>query len=348
MVIKPHTQTPLHHPKDKAKSPAPWLSVIITTYNGEKYLSHTLHSITIQKEKSIECIVIDDSSTDSTLSILQDYKSLLPITLVKVKKNGNWVTNTNYALSIARGEYACLLHQDDIWLENRLKICKELTLEFPEIIFFIHPSYFIDTSGNNLGIWRCPLPAYPNVVKPEIMTEKLLIQNFISIPAPIFKREFALKAGGLDKNLWYTADWDFWLKISSYGNILYYPEPLACFRVHPDSQTVKRSSYIEDFQDQLTQVMTRHWSQWNAPETIKKRIYKTASFSIEVNTFLAGVVHKKKMKGMRLLISLILLGPNEIFRFFQDSRIWERVVARLKANLLAHDSRKPIPNGNSK
>ncbi len=335
-----HSSPSLRSSPRKANPQTPWLSILITTFNGEKYLSHALHSIEIQKDNKIECIVVDDASTDSTLSILEKYKSRLSIKLVKAKKHGNWVANTNYALSFAQGEYACLLHQDDTWLKNRLKIYKKLILDLPKIDFFLHPSYFIDTNGKNLGIWRCPLPPYPNIIKPELMMERLLVQNFISIPAPIFKRELALKVGGLDENLWYTADWDFWLKIAPRGNAVYYPEPLTCFRVHQDSQSVKRSTYTEEFQDQLNQVLARHWLPWKASYSIKKSVYKTAHFSIRINTFLAGIIHKKKIWGINLLISLILLGPKEVYRFFRDSRIWERTTARLRANLLNHKGKK--------
>jgi glycosyltransferase involved in cell wall biosynthesis len=312
----------------------PWLSVLIPTYNGEAYLSFALDSVLIQGENDIECIVVDDGSTDSTLSILNTYQNKIPIKLIQRTRQGNWVANTNYALSFATGKYVCFLHQDDLWFKNRLSTMKGLIEQFPTVDFFLHSSNFLDGDGNYLGLWSCPLPPSPKIIKPKLMTEKLLMQNFISIPAPIFKRELALRVGGLDEALWYTADWDLWLKISACSDTLYYPKPLSGFRIHLNSQTIARSSYLQDFRKQLESVVEKYFVGWDVPDSFKKEVYKIAVFSIDVNTTLASTIHKKKSHLFGLLIAFLLLGPMGCYRYFENSRIWERVTARLKARLI--------------
>lgn len=311
----------------------PWLSVLIPTYNGEAYLSFALDSILIQEDPNIECIVVDDGSTDATLSILNTYQDKLSVTILQRERQGNWVANTNYALSFARGEYVCFLHQDDLWFKNRLSIMKRLINQFPEVGLFLHSSNFVDVKGKYLGSWKCPLPTSPKIIKPKLMTEKLLTQNFISIPAPIFKRGVALNVGGLDETLWYTADWDLWLKISNCSDALYYPKPLAGFRVHLNSQTIARSSYLKDFRRQLESVVKKYFILWEAPDSLKKEIYKIAIFSIDVNTALAGTIHQKSSDLFGLLIAFLLLGPVGWYRYLENSRILERVAARLKARI---------------
>ena len=98
----------------------PWLSVLMPTYNGEVHLTYALNSIIAQKDPNMECIVVDDGSTDATFSILNTYQDKLSITILQHKRQGNWVASTNYALSFARGKYVCFLHQDDFWFKNRL------------------------------------------------------------------------------------------------------------------------------------------------------------------------------------------------------------------------------------
>jgi glycosyltransferase involved in cell wall biosynthesis len=311
----------------------PWLSVLIPTYNGEVFLQSALDSIVTQGDSDIECIVVDDGSTDATLSILDAYKTQLQITIIQRERRGNWVANTNYALSFATGKYVCFLHQDDLWFKNRLHIMKQLIDKFPEVSFFLHSSKFIDDKGDYLGTWKCPLPIFPEIIKPKLMTEKLLIQNFISIPGSIFKRKIALKVGGLDETLWYTADWDLWLKISASSDTLYYPKPLSGFRIHLNSQTITRSSYPQDFRAQLNSVVHKYLALWDAPETSKKKIGKIADFSIEVNTTFANAFHGTKPNLAGLLISFLFLGPLGWYTYLQNSRIWERVSARLKARL---------------
>ena len=312
----------------------PWLSVLIPTYNGEAYLPFTFDTILNQNDSDIECIVVDDGSTDSTLSIIEAYQVKLPIKLLRMERKGNWVANTNHALSVATGEYACFLHQDDIWLYNRLPVMKKIIEQFPDAGLYIHASNFIDHTGKYLGIWRCPLQPVPKSIAPRTVTGKLLIQNFIPILAPIFRRDLALDVGGLDETLWYTADWDFWLKLSSRSETVYYPKPLSGYRVQSKSQTFVRSSYIEDFESQLEKAFQNNLSRWGASVSEKNRVSKIADFSIRANTALAGMYHGKSINFVRLVFSFVLLGPFGWYHYLRYSRIWERTYARVKARLI--------------
>ena len=315
----------------------PWLSVLIPTYNGKKYLHATLNSILQQDDISgIECIAIDDGSNDETVEILNSYIERLPIKIIQGERRGNWVASTNYALSLATAEYVCFLHQDDIWLTDRISTMKRLIERYPQVNLFLHPSQFIEKDGKVLGIWNCPLPSQPTLIEPNLLRERLLIQNFIAIPAPIFRREAALASGGLDEVLWYTADWEFWLKLSNLGSTLYHPKVLAAFRVHGDSQTIVRSPYLTEFQQQMQIVVERYLESWQVSPKVRNRTRKIANFSIQVNTSLAGIVHGQKVNLFQLLINFLSLGVPSWYQYFRDSRLWERVIARLKIKLTAN------------
>jgi glycosyltransferase involved in cell wall biosynthesis len=312
----------------------PWLSIISPIFNGETYLSSALDSILLQGDlHNIECIAVDGESTDNTLAILESYQDRLPLRVFQRERSSNWVIKTNYALSLAQGEYVCFLHHDDLWLNNRLQTMKQLTEQHPEAVLLLHPTYFLDNSGNRLGTWNCPLPAVPRAIEPDLMIEKLLVQNFISILGPVIKREIALEVGGLDETLWYTADWDFWLKIAACGSSVYFPQPLSGFRVHPNSQTVVRSSGAQEFRAQLETVAAKHFNHWPAPESTKQRLKKVVRFSMEVNIALASAAHGQRTNVLSLLPSFLALGPSGGYRYLRDSRIVERVRARLKTQI---------------
>lgn len=304
----------------------PWLSVIIPTYNGSKYLAASLDSIALQQDDAIECVVIDDGSTDDTLDIVASFRDRLNINLITKARQGNWVANTNHALAVATGKYACFLHQDDLWLQSRLKVVREAISTCPDASLYLHDSVFIDQDGKPLGLWRCPLKG--EAISSQSMQEKLLIQNFIAIPAPVFNRQAALDLGGLSSELWYTADWDFWLKLASAGSTYYIPKPLAAFRVHGDSQTIRRSSSVGEFRQQMRTVVDKYLQ-----VEPTSQVAKVAFFSTEVNTTLAAMVHGESPKLFKLATDFVLLGPGGWHRYWQDSRISERVAARLKAKL---------------
>jgi glycosyltransferase involved in cell wall biosynthesis len=258
----------------------PWLSVLIPTYNGGKYLAKALNSIAIQDDFDIECLAIDDGSTDKTITILNSFQDRIPLKIIQREPQRNWVANTNYLLNLAQADYVCFLHQDDMWLASRLAVIREIITQFPQASLILNPSFFVNLREQKLGLWRCPLPSLPILINPDVMIGKLLVQNFISIPAPVFKREIALQVGGLDETLWYTADWYFWLKLAQDGQIIYYPKPLSVFRIHSHSQTVTRSSYIQDFRQQLESVIDEHLEAWNTSSQTKSKIRKIANFSI--------------------------------------------------------------------
>ncbi len=190
---------------------------------------------------------------------------------------------------------------------------------------------YLSTSRVNRWVYGdVPCSTKQKLVSAQVMQEKLLIQNFIAIPAPVFRREAALEVGGLSNDLWYTADWDFWLKLAARGDTCYIARPLAAFRVHGDSQTIRRSSGVAEFRQQMRLVVDKH-----LPAQPNKEVTKVAFFSTEVNTTLAAMVHGKSPDLLKLAGDFIWLGPTGWRRYWQDSRIQERVSARLKAKLQA-------------
>ena len=164
---------------------APWLSVLMPTYNGAAYLRSALGSVLRQADKEIECIAVDDGSTDETLAILDSYRTRLNLTVIERPRVGNWVANTNLALERASGRFACFLHQDDWWLDGRLEALRALIHRHRDVELFLHPVRFIDRRGRDLGPWRCPLPPEPRVMRPGDILPRLIVQNFVAIPAPV-------------------------------------------------------------------------------------------------------------------------------------------------------------------
>jgi glycosyltransferase involved in cell wall biosynthesis len=324
----------------------PWLSVLMPTFNGAAYLAAALESIAAQVQDDVEVIALDDGSTDGTLALLRHYADRLPLQIVARGRVGSWVANTNHGLSLARGEYVCYLHQDDCWLPHRLATLKARALAHPGVALLLHSSFFIDTAGRRLGTWRCSLPPY-RLLHADDVLERLLVQNFIAIPAPLFRREAALRVGGMDEGLWYTADWDFWLKLASIGQTFYDPRPLACFRIHALSQTMRQSRDGSEFRRQHEAVLQRHLPAWlRGHADLRPILPPVAEFAAEVNTALADSLHLRMPNWTTLLGRGFTLGPAGWHRFLRDSRIVERVRARIQTcRLLWTGFAEKVPSG---
>ena len=310
----------------------PWLSVLVPTFNGEAHLRPTLDSIVAEADPEVEVIAVDDGSSDGTCDVLRSYQGRLNLTLER-RQVGNWVANTNLALERASGEFACFLHQDDCWLPGRLRAVRTLFAEFPSAGLVLHACRFVGPGGRGAGTWRCPLPAR-RPVPPAATMERLLVQNFIGTPGGVFRRALALDFGGLDESLWYTADWDFWLKLSSVADTVYLPRALALFRLHAASQTATRSRSLDEFRRQMRVVLDRHTALWQAPDALTRAaVERTATAAIEVNLALAAAYHRAPVERGRLFAALRRLRPSDWRRLARDSRLHERVLARLRAGL---------------
>lgn len=310
----------------------PWLSVIMPTYNGAPFLRAALDSIVLQHDPEIEVLAIDDGSTDETLAILEAYASSLPLTTVAREHRGNWMANSNHGLALARGEFVAFLHQDDFWLAGRLGALRRALSTYPQATTLLHPSWYVDGAGNRVGHWPCPFSRAEQLLPRQQLVERLLVQNFVAMAAVVVQRRLAEQIGGLDQDLTYTADWDFWLKLARSGTTVYLPEALSCCRIHAVSQTMRLSRNREEFRRQLAETLNRHLAAYQAENARRaQKVARVAWFSVEANAAMAGWFTGHWVNPLPLACQWLRLGPTGWYRYFHDSAVAARVGSRLRA-----------------
>ena len=307
----------------------PWLSVIVPCYNGERWLAAALQSVVDQKDCGIEVIVIDGSVTDASLKIVDSFADKLLIRAEHRPDLLSWTAKTNFGVEQARGDRICMLHVDDLWLPARCAEIRKWLSTQSDGVMHLHPSYIIDESARRLGLWRCPLPAGGSPIPAHMLIERLVVQNFIGIPAPTIRRDAYLNVGGLDNALWYTADCDLYLKLAAIGSVYYHSTPLACFRVHKNSLTVSGSRNNADFRNQHQVIVDRHADKLS-PKA-RAEILPVAAASFDLNTALAAAMAGQFAPLIKALASILTLGPRGIRRYFYYSRVVDRVFPRLRA-----------------
>jgi glycosyltransferase involved in cell wall biosynthesis len=313
-------------------STEPLFSVVMPTYNGEKYLPRALESLLQQNDPSMEVIAVDDGSSDQTVEILKSYEGRLNIKVVLRPHQGNWVVSTNEGLRQAQGRYVGFLHQDDFWLPHRLSRLREVMSAHPALPVYLHAVRFVDEHECSLGLWRCPLPDR-SPVPPSTWFPRLLVQNFIAIPAPIFVRALFERMGPLKEELTYTADWAFWLRLATENSACYLNEPLAAFRIHSASQTVQQIQRHTDYVRQMRMVWQDFRGRLEGGK--RSRSYDVAAeFSVEANAVLAASAARCAYSKTPLIRLGLRLGPVGWWRYWVCSRVAERVGARLRARLV--------------
>jgi glycosyltransferase involved in cell wall biosynthesis len=313
---------------DGAGMERPWLSVITPCKNGQRWLAAALQSIVDQREQGIEVLFVDASTDNASLEIVDTFTHQLNIRTFH-RADLSYMAGTNFGVEQASGDHICILHVDDLWLPDRCVQLRKWLRARPDAVMHLHSCYIIDEAGKRLGLWRCPLPSGDIPVPTRILFERLLVQNFISTPTITIRRDAYLKVKGLDDSLWYTADWDFYIKIASIGNIFYHSDPLAGYRVHKNSLTVLGSKDSTDFRNQQRVIIDRHADK--LPPEHREKVLRIAEASIEVNVALAAVLAGRVSLIVKAIVTILALGPRGIRQYLFWSRIVDRLIPRLRA-----------------
>lgn len=112
------------------------ISVVMTTYNGEKYLLEQLESLRSQTLKIDEVIIMDDCSKDETPELIRKYiidNGLSEWKLIENQANQGWKKNFKLGFDLATGDYIFPCDQDDIWHPNKVQKMTECMEKHPEI-----------------------------------------------------------------------------------------------------------------------------------------------------------------------------------------------------------------------
>ena len=103
------------------KQKSPLISVILPVYNAEKYLAEAIDSILNQTFTDFEFIIINDGSTDNSLSILQSYQTQDSRIRLFSRENKGIVMTMNEGIDLARGEWLARMDADDIAMPSRFE-----------------------------------------------------------------------------------------------------------------------------------------------------------------------------------------------------------------------------------
>jgi glycosyltransferase involved in cell wall biosynthesis len=128
------------------------VSIVMATYNGEKYLRQQLDSILEQTYQHIELVVVDDASTDKTLSVLEEYAAMdSRVHVFPAEKNLGLVANFERGLRLANGEFIMLADQDDIFRKDKIELQLAALQDHPNRDLVVSDLSLIDESGKEIA-----------------------------------------------------------------------------------------------------------------------------------------------------------------------------------------------------
>ncbi|WP_452224240.1 glycosyltransferase family 2 protein [Lacinutrix chionoecetis] len=211
----------------------PLISVLIPTYNCEDYIKDAVQSILNQSYSNFECIIIDDCSTDQTVSKIKAFNDNR-IKLIVKPKNSGYTKSLNYGLTIAKGKYIARMDGDDISLPNR----------FEKQIEVLEKNHDIVVCGSIFKI----LDSDVVISAPEEHDDiklALLRESCIGHPTAIIRKS-TLDKNNINYNTEYepAEDYDLWVRLSQLGKLYNIQEVLFLYRVH-DNQVSTTKKEIQ-------------------------------------------------------------------------------------------------------
>lgn len=304
----------------------PWLSVVMPVHNGSRFLPATLDAAILEHPEGVEFVVLDSSDDiESSRALIETYCDRLTIRYHAVPDCKPWTAKTNRGVLMAAAPHVAMLHQDDLWLAGHVAAVRAAITANPKAVLSVGPSRFIDAVGRDVGPWRLPFEAGDIAGKAFIAT--LIVQNTVAIPSPVILRSAWLACGGMTEELWYTADWDLYLKLARQGPVHVREPASTAFRLHPSSLTMIGSADQIDFQRQHELVIEAHLDA--LPAQIAGRQLRHAHASAAINGALAQASRGRLGALLEAFGALMRLGPLEIPRLLLETRLKDRIGARL-------------------
>jgi glycosyltransferase involved in cell wall biosynthesis len=204
------------------------VSVALCTYNGGKFLKKQLQSICDQTYKNVEIVVVDDGSTDHTLSVISEFTGKANIRLFRNDSNLGFIKNFEKAVSLCSGAYIALSDQDDIWLpekiETLVKSSENTILTYSDAELIDHEDRPLHTSVSDL-------------VNPVTLSNPLplLINNCAPGNTLFFRKELLQYACPFPEKIFH--DWWLLYVAACVGTISYVATPLVRYRQHGENIT---------------------------------------------------------------------------------------------------------------
>lgn len=211
------------------------VTVAMASYNHAAYVGQAIESVLSQKNCDLELCIVDDGSTDQTVSEIKKYKDPR-IHLICLKSNEGACVALRKAIQAGTGEYVAVLNSDDAFLPGKLaKQARFLDENAAEAAVFGLVE-FIDHKGQILTAQNHfyeNIFNQPNRTRFEWLRHLFFKGNCLCHPSVMIRRECYREIGYYDPRLVQLPDFDFWLRLLLRYPIHILQEPLIQFRILP-------------------------------------------------------------------------------------------------------------------
>lgn len=237
----------------------PKVSIIIPSFNCERYIAGTINSVLNQSFKDIELIVVDDGSSDRTREIVSSFGQ--PVRLI-AQVNAGRCAARNRGIREASGEFICLLDHDDYWFPDKLALQVEQFQKHPDVgaVYSLYILWHVDTDGKFPAPDSFDLSSYPEVVDADFsgwIYHLSLLDIYPLTSTIMFRAEVFGRCGVYDESLPYSEDWDLLLRVAREYQFIKLHRPTTLYRQH-----LQQGSRVIRDVDYRTDLLTQAAKKW--------------------------------------------------------------------------------------
>ncbi|SFE27818.1 Glycosyl transferase family 2 [Chitinophaga sp. CF118] len=303
------------------------ISVALCTYNGGQFLQRQLDSILHQTVPVNEIVVVDDVSTDNTISILDDYAAKYPgiFNIIKNKKNTGARKNFEKALSLCKGDIIFLSDHDDSWSGFKVqKVIAHFEAHPEDKVVFTNAS-FIDENDQVIPSLLWDVNMFTKEMREFTADKKNLLRFMLKYNKIVTGATVAIRKDFVDKilpfrlmhKLWHDA----WIAIVAANHFAlgYIDEPLIQYRLHRKQQVgwlyIQKINRIMEGIDPV-------------PDLVRKEMNNTVEESE-----LVELVHirRKRVRLIKRLSRFIQLDKQIADEIREECRLAEKAYIRTKS-----------------
>lgn len=228
--------------RDHGNGAQPLVTVVIPCFDVAPYLPETLRSVQAQTVHQFEVIMVDDGSTDETLTIMQRFAAADErLKIIRFDRNLGITAARNAALAQARGEYIALLDGDDLWTNNALALRIELARRYPYAVviateFACFESELPAQPVGHVGLGQRARQAFASAFaagEPSLLEkpfELVATTHFAWVAATLARRSAMTAIGNFEPEFRGPEDTLLWLRLALRGDFVFAPQITAYYR----------------------------------------------------------------------------------------------------------------------
>jgi len=203
------------------------VSIITPSFNSERYIEETIHSVAAQTYRNIEHIVIDGCSSDNSLQIISKYSNLRVVS----QPDKSMYEAINKGIDMARGDVIAYLNSDDLYYNNTVEKAVDYFSKNSEIDFIFGGLDLIDHDSKFIARYE-----YPDF---NLKIFASVRWSLIPQQASFWLRSVHNKVGKFNPDFKLAGDYEFFLRVAKKCHVKHVKGIYARQRIHKGSLTLK-------------------------------------------------------------------------------------------------------------